>query len=353
MSTTLIIRDATLAINGSPEARGGPAEHLPSRIREVASFDEDFLGDCLDVLVPSVENNESDLEVLEAVVVIGLARPELARSRGLSPIAAGRRLAGLREKSGQGECALALLELLVKHHSGHKALERDLAGLMRRQGMVGELVERYLERSRGLLQDGRTSEAIAWLREVLLLDRSRKDVARTIRDLRFQEIDKAKGRRSVRRVAAITLVGSVLVFTGLLREKRLAEEYRAVPSAKGGDLVGMKERLARLESFVDRHPIWHGSLGAIEARTEARLAVDRAEETQRKQEERKKAERLRTLEDADLARKRGVMLAESGDYSAALEELRRSLRLADTEWKERERVQRDVDAISSYLEEQR
>lgn len=352
MTSTLIIRDAALAINGASEVRADPAQHLRARIAEVQGFQDEFLADCLEVLSISAQGDGADVEALEAVLIVSIARPELSNARGISTISVGRLLASRLEKTGAKAQAMAALELLVELFPGHKALERDLAGLMRRQGMVGELVERYLQRSQQLLKQGRTSEAIAWMREVLLLDRSRKDVARTIRDLRFQEVDRTEARRSRRRVALVTLVGSLLVATGLLRETGLAEEFRTLPPAAPGDVAGTRLRLAGLESFIERHPIWHGSLRAIAERTELRLETERVLEAERLAAERRATELSRRMEEAELARKRGAILAQDGHYAEALEELRRSLEIALPQWEERVRVQRDIDAISAYLEEQ-
>lgn len=351
MTSTLIIRDAALAINGSPELRADPAEHLRSRIVEVQAFQDGFLEECLDVLSTSVAGEGTDCEVLEAVLIVCVARPELASARGLGAIPVGRHLAAHHEKAGEDTKALAALELLVELFPGHKALERDLAGLMRRQGMVADLVERYLQRAKQLLKQRRTQEAIGWMREALTLDRSRSDVARTIRDLRYREIDRGVNRRSRRRVAVVTLTGSLLVATGLLRETGLAEEYRALPEAPPGDVAGMRERLAALEAFVERHPVWHGSLEAIRERTELRLETDRLQEAQELAATRREEELARRMEEAEAAYRRGALLAGDGEYSAAIEELRRSLELALPQWEKREDVQRDIEAISSYLEE--
>ena len=351
MTSTLIIRDAALAIHGAPELRADPAQHLRSRIAEVQSFQDQFLGECLDVL-GGVAVDSADGEVLEAVLIASIARPELANPRGLAAIPVGRHLAAYHEKAGASAKAMATLELLVEVFPGHKALERDLAGLMRRQGMVAELVERYLQRAKQLLKQRRTSEAISWMREALVLDRSRKDVARTIRDLRYRELDRVVVRRSRKRVAIVTMTGSILIATAGLRETRLAEEFRALPAASPGDVVGMQERLAALDAFMSRHPIWHGSLDVINERSALRMETDRIQEAQELATARRAEEEARRMEEADLAYKYGKQLAHDGAYAAALEELRRSLELALPQWEERDDVQRDIDAISAYLEEQ-
>ena len=351
-NAALIVRDAALAINGASDSQQSAHQLLLSRVAEVSGYEDAFLADCLDVLQASVRGSSSDPEALLAVVIIGLARPELAQERKLSPAAAGRKLAAAWEKAGDADGARELLESCVERFPGHKALERDLAALMRRTGQVDELVDRYLARSKELLKQGRNDEAVTWLREVLQLDRSRKDVARTIRDLRFQQIDRVKHRRSRRRVALVTLVASVLISAGLLREIQLAESYRTLPEAGPADLVGMRARLAGLETFIEQHPLWHGSLRALEERTALRLEVDRVADAERRVQERRAADLQQRRDEAELARKRGVILARDGNYAGALVEFEAALRVATTDWEQRERVQRDVDAISTYLEDQ-
>src|ERR1051326_628003 len=140
MTTTLIVRDASLAINGAPEKRGEPREHLRLRIADVAHMEARTAEECVEVL-SSVSNGEgADPDVLEALVIVGLAQ------------------------------------------------------LMRRQGMVQDLVNRYFERARKLMREGRNNEAAGWLREVLQLDPSRKDAARLIRDLRFKRAGSRRRR---------------------------------------------------------------------------------------------------------------------------------------------------------------
>ena len=118
-------------------------------------------------------------------------------------------------------------------------------------------------------------------------------------------------------------------------------------------LVGLHERLDAIEGFVAAHPVWHGSLDAISERTALRLQVDQLESTRRLAEERRQAELVRRLEEADLARKRGAILVRDGEYASALEELQGSLKTAPADWTERGQVERDIEAISAYLEGRR
>ena len=161
-------------------------------------------------MLNSVANGEgADPDVLEALVIVALAHPALAKRLKMPSVATGRRLAAILERSAAIERTLAVFDVLQKHFPGHESLERDLSQLMCRQGMVQDLVSRYFERAQKLMREGRHNEAAGWLREVLQLDPGRKDAARMIRDLRFKRAKRSRKRsggwRFIFIVAALSL----------------------------------------------------------------------------------------------------------------------------------------------------
>jgi tetratricopeptide (TPR) repeat protein len=352
MVNTLIVRDATLAVNGAPESRGQPEAHLRQRVDEVAGFDRKTVEECLQVLSKSIGGGEDDdPEILEALVVLGLSQPELAQQTGLSPLATGRKLAARLERGGEADHALAVLELLAEHFPGQKTLERDLAGLMRRKGMVQELVERYIAQAQKLLKQGKDGEAIEWLREVLLLDRTRKDIARMIRDLRYQEADTFKERKKRWRVASLSLGLSLLLTTGFLHEYVVLKEFEQLTPLTNGDQAAMNQRLGELETFMERHPIWHGSLKVVGERAHLRIEIDRIHQKQLLAEDKRHEELVRRREEANLARERGLLAFDAGDYLAALSEFQQALELSPPEWPVRERLERDIQAIHAFIDD--
>ncbi|MEW6071908.1 MAG: hypothetical protein AB1726_04830 [Planctomycetota bacterium] len=353
MTSTIIARDATLAINGAPETRGEPASFLRERIQAISHLDPEMVEQCAEVLLALAASEDPDPEILEALTILGLSQPRIGAQAGVSAVSCGRRLASRLERDGAPEHAKVVLELLAEHHPGQRSLERDLAALMRRTGMVEDLVARYLERAQGLLREGRTAEAIAWYREVLLLDRSRSDVARAIRDLRYQEVDQGRTKKRRRRAVALVLLASTLLTLGVLREVRVRQAFAALPAVDGNDLDGMRIRLAALEEFLRRHPVWHGSLGVLAERSTLRVGIESRSQELAYQAEMEREAAARRLEAIRLARQRGRQLASAGDYAAALRELEGALRLADPAWSEREQVERDVEALRRYLEEGR
>jgi tetratricopeptide (TPR) repeat protein len=351
MSSILILRDATLAINGAPERRAAPRTHLEERVEVVAGYDTATIEACIATLMPAGGGEDSDPEVLEALFLVGLAHPVIAEAQGVNALVAGRSLAARAERAGDVERALAALDLLVRAFPGNKVLERDLAALMRRQGMVQDLVARYMERANGLLRAGRTEEAVPWLREVMLIDRSRKDVARLIRDLRFRQTARVRGEK--RRYAGLVAVALAIgLLAGVvLRERKLSDSFAALSEVVEGDLESMRSRLADLEDFVDQHPVWHGSLAVLEERSRLRVAIERLAEQEALAREARSQEDHNRSEEADLARRRGVLYFDRGDFARALDEFQTALELAAANWPERERAARDIDAIERFLEE--
>ena len=350
MVSTLIVRDATLAINGSPEQRGDPREHLLHRVSDVSGMDEETMSACIEVLQSVGSSDEDvDAEVLEALTILGLAQPQVAERMGISPVSSGRRFAARKEQEGEADYAIAVLECLLQANPHQPAVERDYAAILRRQGMVKDLVERYLARANSLLKEGREAEAVGWLREVLLLDASRKDAARMIRDLRLQEAHDHRARKQRYGTLIVVLLVSLGITFVVLREKKIREEFFALPGAEAGDLVSMRARLDALQGFVDDHPIWHGSLFAVAERTDLRGDVDRLEyeESVRREEE---IARLREREEeARLAVGRAKMRVSSWNMEGAMEDLNRALELTSPDWELREQVERDIEAITNYL----
>ena len=73
MTSTLIVRDATLAINGDSFRANDPAEHLRTRVAAVAELDREFLEQCVQVLSASDGGEETSVDVLEALFVLGIS----------------------------------------------------------------------------------------------------------------------------------------------------------------------------------------------------------------------------------------------------------------------------------------
>lgn len=348
----MIVSDAILIIHGTRERCIGFAAHVRARVGEVMALEPAAVFECTSVLKPS-DGEAASPEVLAALLIVALAQPEVAAPFAIDALDVGRRLAARLESHKQPEAALEVLELLAEISPEHPGVRRDLTGILRRQGLVQELVERQLARAKSLLRVGRTEDAIAQLREILLLDRNRKDVARMIRDLRFQAVDGARSRRFRVRAAVAALVLSIAGSFVVLHEVQSWRRFSGLHPASADDLAAMRTRLDELEQFMDDTPLWHGSLGALEERGELRVAIGILEERQMLEAERQLGAERQRAEEADLARARGLMHAEAGDFERALSEFQHSLQVSTTEWPHRARVSRDIDAIAELLEERR
>ncbi|MEX1025157.1 MAG: hypothetical protein WD226_08780 [Planctomycetota bacterium] len=353
MTSNLIVRDATHAINGDSSREGDRALHLKSRIAAVADLEREFLEECVQVLVASDGGDETDADILEALFVLGLGRPEVLAEMGLDQVSIGRRLAARMEREELPEASLAVLEFLLEHDPEHRGVQRDHAALMRRLGMVQSLVDRHLAAAGQLMSNGRNAEAIEVLREVLLLDRTRKDVARTIRDLRFADIEKHDERKNRVRKLLLVAAGSVLLVLLGLRERRLFDEYRALAGDDAGTVESVGARLNGVERFVDRHPVWLGSFGALEERGRLRIELDRLIREADRERLLRDQSLQHALEEAAWAMERGRDRARSGDFVSAIAELQRALELGGDDWSESEQIERNIRVLQQALDERR
>ena len=160
--------------------------------------------------------------------------------------------------------------------------------------MVHDLADRYFRRAELLQQRGKHEEAVGWLREVLLLDgladgRGADDPrhAHWPRPSERREARAGTGRscwRSSPRWSCSPLVR---------REQRLRTEFEALPAGVSGNLDSQLDRLDAVETFLERHHVWHGTLALLSERSQLRAEVDRLAEIERQKEE----ELARHLED--------------------------------------------------------
>jgi tetratricopeptide (TPR) repeat protein len=292
-----------------------------------------------------------DAAALEALIVLGLAHPGILEQHRVSMPQEGRRLAVLLEKAGEADRAQTVLELLASSHPGDRAIDHELNGVMRRSGNLARLVERHLSRAEQALREGRRSEAQRWLREVIALDPGRRDVARMIRDLRFEEQQRRQAFR--RRLRTVALVGvlAAAAYGVIWREQYVDQQYAAIPAADGTDLPGMRERLAALDGVIESNPLWLGMWSAGRERSKLRTDIDRLEARRAEAERKVNEDRARQQSLAESERTRARMLAEQYQFSQALEHFRLALSSAPEDWQHRMEVQRDVDAILQWQRE--
>lgn len=318
--------------------------------RAAVEFDERTAKAFGKALVDALCDDPSNVRMLEALLILGLAHPTVVKRYGVSLSQEGRRLSVLLEQAGEEERARSLLETLVTSIPGDRSIEQELGRHMRRNGETDELIERCLRQAETLAAQGRPQDAIPWLQEVLLHDRNRRDVARMIRDLRYQELEQHVRRRRRRFVGLTCLLLSAVIAGLYVRETQLAERYVQLPPAVPGDLASHQTRLNQLEDFAAETRVWLGMFSSASERSILRQEVDRlaALAAQMRREQREKAEQHRIQ--AVALRERGLSAVEQGDLESALADFQQALELAPNEWEHRPRLLADVEAITEWLE---
>ncbi len=265
------VTEIVVAVLGRDESDPGERRAVHSLTESISSAAESFsdrgavaMGR---TLFAHLGEEGRSLPEFEALIVLALAKPRLAAKLRFSLSQEGRRLAVLMEHAGDRNRALHLLEVLNSRLPEDRHVERDLAAMLRKTGNVQKLVDRYLRRAEGAVGDGAPMDAIPWLQEVLLVDRSRRDVARMIRDLRYQEAERIERRRRLLKRALVTLaLTAVLGFAGW-REWELRERFLAIPVADETRIDSINGRIARVDALVASSPLWLGALMASRERT--------------------------------------------------------------------------------------
>lgn len=346
--TKQFIEDVIVALIGS-EAEGERAFELPQQVERAShELDAETAESFGSALVENLCADSSDLGSLEALLVLSMAHPEVARRHRVDLVTEGKRLALVLERSNKADRAKHVLESLIVHLPEERSLDHELAGIMRRNGDVGELIERYLARADEAVASRHPLDAVPWLQEVLLLDRTRRDVARMIRDLRYSEVER-KGKSSRRNVVlGIVALVSMMITAAFVREGNIRAEMASLPSGDANDLISLKGRIAGIESILEDRTVWLGMYGAVSETN--RLTGDLAKLEVKLAREVREASRLaeQRTDLAEAARERGLMLARSGQFEAALRDLRHSLELTTESWEHRDRVLADVVAIENY-----
>jgi len=347
----LIVEDVVSAITGA--VGNGGAEELRFQMeRAAAEFDKRTANAFGRALLDSLCEDPGNLRQLEALLILGLAHPDVLEHHRISLAVEGRRLAVLLERSGEPERARIVLELLSRNMPEERTIDHELAGLMRRAGHTDELVERYLHRAEQAVEDGRVGEAIPWLQEILLLDRTRRDVARMIRDLRYQDAERAAQRSRRTRVMLIVFLLSAVLTAVVAREVRLHREFAALPAVDADDAQSLYARYQAIDAFIHDHRVWAGLIGATGERGELRRRINEHELSANEREVAENADAQQNREMADASRMRGLMNSEQGDFAAALEDFQRALQYADADWPHRQEVERDVEALKKWQAEQ-
>lgn len=326
-------------------------EALRGRMESAAEeFDRRTAAAFCEALLDQLGDDPGNVRLLEALVILGLAHPAvLARAR-ISLAVEGRRLAVLLERGGEPERARALLEFLAAKLPGERTIDQELAALLRRTGETEDLVERYLERAYAAVERGRIGEAIPWLQEVLLLDRTRRDVARMIRDLRYSEAARARGSRRRARWAVGLATVTALATVGVAWNQDATARFEELPSARSGGRVDLERRLTALQQLAEARPLWLGSPRVEAERAELLGRLAELDERARVHDARDEQRRAEQLQEAEAHRLRGLALADSMRLTEALAAFEAALLSAPEDWAHWMQVTTDAGALRAHLQ---
>jgi tetratricopeptide (TPR) repeat protein len=345
------VNDVIATLTGVGEADGRTP--LPLLVeRAQSNFDVASAESASEKLVAHLTESPTDARGIEALIVLGLAHPEALTKHRISMAQEGRRLAVLLEKQGEAERAQTLLEVLSARHPGDRAIDHELSGVMRRNGNLDRLVERHISRAEEALRSGNRDEAIRWLREVLSLDNSRRDVARMIRDLRFEQSQRGVVWRKGTKSVAISLLAIAAVTGVVWREQDIRRQYGELPSAQG-DVASVRRRLQAVDELVEKNLLWVGMFDASEERVRLRTEIERLEAERISQERKVAEERMRALTLAESERSQARTFAERYQFEQALIHLQAAIAAAPQEWEHRKEVERDIQAIEEWRKNQR
>lgn len=351
---TWTIEDAVAAltapVSGAPDARAAWQQQSQ---RAATDFDEKVAETIARGLLDVLCRDFDDRRSLEALIVLGLAHARVLERHRATFANEGRRLALLLERAGEADRARALLEELAARMPNDPDIDRDLTAVLRRTGGANVIVERYLRRAEEAVASGKPMDAIMWLQEIVLIDRNRRDVARMIRDLRFQE--KERKSRASRRVkialVILVLVGGVVAVW--MRERQIAEQYASFPPAAEGNLASLKAREQAIDQLVDEQHAWLGMFPVLQDKRHLAMQIVVLEEQAAKVAHDAAIEKARLEDQAEDARTRGLAFAERGQFDSALADFRRALELSTPSWEHRARVQADIDAIEAWRKKSR
>jgi tetratricopeptide (TPR) repeat protein len=298
-----------------------------------------------EALLTHLSEQPEAMRELRALVVLGLAHPKALAGRQSFLIQEGRRLAGLLESRGESGEAQALLEMLSRLHPEDRKLDHELASLMQRSGNADRLVERYMHRAEEALAAGQRAQAIQCLREVLAVDRNRRDAARMIRDLQYESAAKRRTLRRRARMLGLFLLLSGAVTFAVWREIGINEMYDSLSPASPDNIEALRARLLGIDAIIEGNPLWVGAFRASHERAELRTRITQLESLEMSDRIQREADLGRKLDEAESHRIRYRLAVEEGDMDGALEHLRAALEAAPSDWEFRPRLEADLDAL--------
>lgn len=264
----------------------------------------------------------TDLRARMRLVEITLGTRDLAIG-DFDPAAEGKRLVELLLEFGDLERVRKLLEKLLLANPADPDLKKALVNVHLKAGDQKRVLELYESIADDLVRDGKPLEAVAYLQKILLLDRSRGDIAERVRDL-YQSDERS--RRRGRALHALATAFGILLAAGAgywIYDRKANEEFATIDVRELMAHEDFAGAAAAFQEFVAKHPLAtavaraNAELTQIEA---ARLRCE-AERANQRAIRQREAERLRVEYRQEWARQREQFL--SGQPAAAFETLSR------------------------------
>lgn len=174
-----------------------------------------------------------------------------------------------------------------------------------------------------------------------------------IRDLRYEEIERAERRKRLVRLTASLLLASTVASFAVSRERAIRSEWHSLPVAQPGDVGSLRARRDAIEQLIERRTFWSGVFRATSERDELVVAIHNEERLLARAEEQAGLQERRQREEAEASRMRGLQLLERGEYTRAAEQFERALAAAAPSWEHTAQVRVDLDALKRWQDEQR
>jgi hypothetical protein len=264
----------------------------------------------------------TDLRSRVRLVEITLGRTDLQLG-DFDPAGEGKRLVELLLEFGDLERVRNLLEKLLLAAPQDPDLKKALVNVHLKAGDQKRVVDLYESIADDLVRAGKPLEAVGYLQKVLLLDRSRGDIAERVRGL--YESDE-RSRRRGRTLHALATAFGLLLAAGAgywIYDHKASEAFARIDVHEQLSHEDFAGAAAAYQEFVAEHPLAtavglaNAELGQIEA---ARLKHDAELASQRAVRDRE-LERLRAEYKQAWARQREQFL--SGRPGVAFETLGR------------------------------
>lgn len=288
------------------------------------------------------------IEGREAALLLELGQQSNQPDPDRDPVPELLEIAARRELEGRAQRAASWLTLGWQILGQDPRLQVALEEFRERSLARTHAATEHLARADEAARSGQLARAERELEHLRALEPSHPHAARVAQTIAGQR----RGRRAIRqRLLARSTAGFLALGLGLcvfLWERSARAAYQGLEVAEAGAPQTVERRLLELESFMLAYPLWGGSLAAIEERARLKVALTAAK---RRIEEAPPPAPEPGLEDQERAAEQlyfeGRRLAEAQRFAEAQAQFEQALGLAPIDWPRRERVARDIAALSA------